>query len=104
MSVMSHTKESQQYLYSSTPPHSPFCPADWDEQRRDYIKKHPGANMTRYGRSRLLLVTGSQPGTCSNAVGDYLLLKSLKNKMDYCDRHDMEVRGRGTSVMSLGRL
>ena len=42
-----------------------------------------------------MLLTGSQPATCGNDVGDFLLLKSIKNKMDYCDRHEMEVRGRG---------
>ncbi|CAI5535581.1 unnamed protein product [Closterium sp. Naga37s-1] len=64
---------------------------DWDEQRADYVRKHPGSNETRQGKARVMLVTGSQPGVCDNDVGDFLLLKSLKNKLDYCSPRDIEI-------------
>lgn len=64
---------------------------DWDEQRQDFIRKHPGCNATREGRPRAMLVTGSQMGVCDNDVGDFLLLKSLKNKMDYCSPRDIQI-------------
>ncbi|CAI6009014.1 unnamed protein product [Closterium sp. NIES-65] len=64
---------------------------DWDEQRADYVRKHPGCNETRQGKARVMLVTGSQPGVCDNDVGDFLLLKSLKNKLDYCSPRDIQI-------------
>ncbi|AQK79708.1 Xyloglucan 6-xylosyltransferase 2 [Zea mays] len=41
-------------------------------------------------KPRVLLVTGSSPKPCENPVGDHYLLKSIKNKMDYCRVHDIE--------------
>ncbi|CAI6005379.1 unnamed protein product [Closterium sp. NIES-64] len=74
------------------PPLPPFpFRADWDEQRADYVRKHPGCNETRQGKARVMLVTGSQPGVCDNDVGDFLLLKSLKNKLDYCSPRDIQI-------------
>ena len=67
--------------------------ADWDQQRADYIRKHPGCNATSNAMPKVMLVTGSQPGTCGNDVGDFLLLRSIKNKMDYVDRRpNMQVQ------------
>ncbi|KAL9228180.1 hypothetical protein vseg_003788 [Gypsophila vaccaria] len=46
-------------------------------------------------RPRVLLVTGSLSLSlsrrCGNSLGDYYLLKSVKNKVDYCRLHGMEV-------------
>ena len=38
----------------------------------------------------MLLVTGSSPKPCENPVGDYYLLKAIKNKIDYCRLHGIE--------------
>ncbi|KAJ0427928.1 putative xyloglucan 6-xylosyltransferase [Helianthus annuus] len=49
--------------------------SDWDEQRGEWV----------------LLVTGSSPKPCENPVGDHYLLKSIKNKIDYCRIHGIEI-------------
>ncbi|KAM1958626.1 hypothetical protein FF1_004205 [Malus domestica] len=40
---------------------------------------------------RVLLVKGSQPSACSNPVGDHLLLRFFKNKVDYCRLHGCDI-------------
>ncbi|GLJ14963.1 hypothetical protein SUGI_0244260 [Cryptomeria japonica] len=66
--------------------------SDWDEQRSEWLKKNPGfPNFLPNGRPRILLVTGSAPKACENPVGDHLLLKSIKNKIDYCRLHGIEI-------------
>lgn len=42
-------------------------------------------------KPQILLVTGSQPTSCQNAEGDHYLLKSVKNKIDYCRLHGIEM-------------
>jgi xyloglucan 6-xylosyltransferase len=72
---------------------------DWDAQRSQW-KLHNDPNVStstvvpRSGlqlQPRMLLVTGSQPQHCANPVGDHYLLKSFKNKLDYCRLHSMEM-------------
>lgn len=64
---------------------------NWDEQRAVWLQKHPSMKKNSEGKGRILLVTGSQPKPCENPVGDHLLLKSLKNKIDYCRLHDIDI-------------
>lgn len=64
---------------------------NWDEQRAVWLERHPGAGKNTRGKDRVLLVTGSQPKHCDNPSGDHLLLKSLKNKVDYCRLHDIQI-------------
>ncbi|KAG0585457.1 hypothetical protein M758_2G012300 [Ceratodon purpureus] len=64
---------------------------NWDEQRALWLQEHPIMKKNSQGNNRILLVTGSQPKPCDNPVGDHLLLKSLKNKMDYCRLHDIDI-------------
>ncbi|KAK4791236.1 hypothetical protein SAY86_031649 [Trapa natans] len=57
----------------------------WDQLRAEWLKNNPSRPST-VGPSkmpRVLLVTGSSSELCENPVGDHLLLKSIKNKMDY---------------------
>ncbi|KAG0620386.1 hypothetical protein M758_4G212200 [Ceratodon purpureus] len=65
--------------------------SNWDEQRAVWLHNHPGANMTAAGKPKVLLVTGSQPKQCVNPMGNFQLLKAMKNKVDYCRLHDIEV-------------
>ena len=66
--------------------------SDWDEKRGEWLRKNPGfSNFVQPGKPRVLLVTGSAPKPCENPVGDHYLLKSIKNKMDYCRLHGIEV-------------
>lgn len=66
--------------------------SDWNQQRQDWMSKNPSrASSLPNGKPRILLVTGSQPTACDNPVGDHYLLKSVKNKIDYCRLHDIEI-------------
>ncbi|KAK6930157.1 Glycosyltransferase 34 [Dillenia turbinata] len=66
--------------------------SDWDEQRADWLKENPNfPNFLGPNKPRVLLVTGSSPKPCENPVGDHYLLKSIKNKVDYCRLHGIEV-------------
>ncbi|KAG9139666.1 hypothetical protein Leryth_020094 [Lithospermum erythrorhizon] len=65
---------------------------DWDEQRGQWLKKHLDfPNFIMPNKPRVLLVTGSSPKPCENPVGDHYLLKSIKNKIDYCRLHGVEI-------------
>lgn len=66
--------------------------SDWDELRRKWLKNNRGfLNFIRSGKPRVLLVTGSSPEKCENSIGDHYLLKSIKNKIDYCRLHGIEI-------------
>nr|ABK24302.1 unknown [Picea sitchensis]ACN41079.1 unknown [Picea sitchensis] len=66
--------------------------SDWDDQRREWLAENPAfPNFLPGGRPRILLVTGSAPAPCENPVGDHFLLKSIKNKIDYCRLHGIEI-------------
>ncbi|GJN08128.1 hypothetical protein PR202_ga26020 [Eleusine coracana subsp. coracana] len=65
---------------------------DWDEQRRRLAPPPPGdAALPQRRQAPGLLVTGSSPKPCENPVGDHYLLKSIKNKIDYCRVHGIEI-------------
>lgn len=63
----------------------------WDEDRKVWLEKNPQFPSYVSGKPRILLVTGSRPSPCDNAIGDHYLLKSLKNKIDYCRIHGIEI-------------
>ncbi|XP_023548364.1 xyloglucan 6-xylosyltransferase 1-like [Cucurbita pepo subsp. pepo] len=66
--------------------------SDWDERRRKWLENSRGfRHFTRPGKPRVLLVTGSSPEQCENPIGDHYLLKSIKNKIDYCRLHGIEI-------------
>ncbi|XP_010938345.1 xyloglucan 6-xylosyltransferase 2 [Elaeis guineensis] len=81
------------------PPRDPNIPyslgpkiSDWDEQRAAWLRRHPESpNFWGSNKPRVLLVTGSSPKPCENPVGDHYLLKSIKNKIDYCRVHGIEI-------------
>ncbi|XP_054808065.1 glycosyltransferase 6-like [Prosopis cineraria] len=58
---------------------------NWDEKRRKWLQLHP--SLAAGAQDRILLVTGSQPSPCKNRIGDHLLLRAFKNKVDYCRIH-----------------
>ncbi|KAF7129138.1 hypothetical protein RHSIM_Rhsim10G0098300 [Rhododendron simsii] len=60
---------------------------NWDEKRQKWLHHHPSfAAAARGGGvlNHVVVVTGSQPTPCQNPVGDALLLRLFKNKVDYC--------------------
>lgn len=63
----------------------------WDEQRRAWLLENPELASLPSGKPRILLVTGSPPKPCDNPAGDHYLLKSIKNKIDYCRLHNIEI-------------
>ncbi|XP_022848762.1 xyloglucan 6-xylosyltransferase 2-like [Olea europaea var. sylvestris] len=66
--------------------------SDWDQQRGEWLKNNPNfPNFIAPNKPRVLLVTGSSPKPCENPVGDHYLLKSIKNKIDYCRLHGIEI-------------
>lgn len=66
--------------------------SDWDQQRSEWHKTNPDfPNFIGPNKPRVLLVTGSSPKPCENPVGDHYLLKSIKNKIDYCRLHGIEI-------------
>ncbi|XP_051126865.1 putative glycosyltransferase 7 [Andrographis paniculata] len=62
---------------------------NWDEKRRQWLEQHP--SFLAGAENRILMVTGSQATPCKNPIGDYLLLKLFKNKVDYCRRHGIDI-------------
>lgn len=66
--------------------------SDWDEQRANWLTENPDyPNFLAPNKPRVLLVTGSSPKPCENPVGDHYLLKAIKNKIDYCRLHGIEI-------------
>ncbi|KAE8720472.1 putative glycosyltransferase 5 [Hibiscus syriacus] len=65
--------------------------SNWDQQRQIWLSQNPGFPNFINGKARILLVTGSPPNPCDNAIGDHYLLKAIKNKIDYCRLHGMEI-------------
>ncbi|EMS48021.1 Putative glycosyltransferase 3 [Triticum urartu] len=64
----------------------------WNAKRRQWLSQNPGfPSRDARGNPRILLVTGSSPGPCDNPAGDHYLLKSTKNKIDYCRLHGIEI-------------
>lgn len=54
---------------------------DWDEKRAQWFHHHP--DLAIGSDNRVLILTGSQPKPCQNPIGDHLLLRLFKNKVDY---------------------
>lgn len=65
--------------------------SDWDQQREVWLSQNPEFPNFVRGKARILLVTGSPPNPCDNPIGDHYLLKSVKNKIDYCRIHGIEI-------------
>ncbi len=67
---------------------------DWDAQREiAKAKKRFNAadQSSESSKPLILLITSSHPHSCEHERGDEMLLKSIKNKMDYCRLHDIEL-------------
>ncbi|VVA91799.1 unnamed protein product [Arabis nemorensis] len=64
---------------------------NWDSQRKVWLTQNPEFPSILNGKARILLLTGSPPGPCDKPIGDYYLLKSVKNKIDYCRLHGIEI-------------
>ncbi|KAL9245849.1 hypothetical protein vseg_019452 [Gypsophila vaccaria] len=62
---------------------------NWDQKRSQWLLKKQ--SKVKSDLSRVVVATGSQPGPCENPIGDHLLLRLFKNKVDYCRIHGCHV-------------
>lgn len=62
---------------------------NWDQKRTEWLEQHP--SYASGLQDRILVLTGSQPGPCKNPIGDHLLLRFFKNKVDYCRIHGYDI-------------
>ena len=65
--------------------------SNWDQERSNWLNKNPEFPNYVNGKARVLLVTGSPPGPCDAPIGDHYLLKFIKNKIDYCRIHGIDI-------------
>lgn len=65
--------------------------SNWNEARKIWLDQNPQFPNYVNGKARILLVTGSPPSPCDNPIGDHYLLKAIKNKIDYCRIHGIEI-------------
>ncbi|KAM6569541.1 hypothetical protein CsatB_017526 [Cannabis sativa] len=64
---------------------------NWNQERKAWLDSNPEFPSYVNGKPRILLVTGSPPKPCDNPIGDHYLLKGIKNKIDYCRLHGIEI-------------
>jgi hypothetical protein len=64
---------------------------DWDAKRAQWLRSRGLGGRNGGGPERVVMVTGSQPEPCRGPGGDHLLLRFLKNKVDYCRLHGIEL-------------
>ncbi|XP_047938538.1 probable xyloglucan 6-xylosyltransferase 5 [Salvia hispanica] len=64
---------------------------NWDLDKKLWRRRNPQFPYFINGRPKIYLVTGSPPSPCENSIGDHYLLKFLKNKIDYCRIHGIEL-------------
>ncbi|KAI4315085.1 hypothetical protein L6164_027931 [Bauhinia variegata] len=62
---------------------------NWDQKRNQWPKLRP--SLAAGAKDRILLVTGSEPEPCKNPIGDHLLPRTSKNKVDYCPIHGYDI-------------
>ncbi|VVB09883.1 unnamed protein product [Arabis nemorensis] len=62
---------------------------NWDEKRKQWLESHP--SFKPGSDNRIVMVTGSQSSPCKNPIGDHLLLRCFKNKVDYCRIHGHDI-------------
>ncbi|KAL5706716.1 hypothetical protein ACHQM5_024849 [Ranunculus cassubicifolius] len=62
---------------------------NWDSKRQQWLSLHPSFSVK--SQERILMITGSQPSACKSPIGDHLLLRFFKNKVDYCRIHGHDI-------------
>ncbi|WVZ51349.1 hypothetical protein U9M48_002502 [Paspalum notatum var. saurae] len=61
--------------------------AGWDAKRAEWLR----SRRRRNARERVVMVSGQQPEPCPGDAGDHLMLRFLKNKLDYCRLHGIQL-------------
>ncbi|KAF8694395.1 hypothetical protein HU200_038272 [Digitaria exilis] len=60
---------------------------DWDAKRASWLRSRGLLGSPE----KVVMVSGSQPEPCRATTGDHLLLRFLKNKLDYCRLHGIKL-------------
>ncbi|OEL19243.1 putative glycosyltransferase 6 [Dichanthelium oligosanthes] len=63
----------------------------WDAKRAAWLRTRGLDPNSAAVTTRVVMVTGSQPEPCKGPGGDHALLRFLKNKLDYCRLHGVEL-------------
>uniref|UniRef100_K3ZIJ5 Glycosyltransferase 6 n=1 Tax=Setaria italica TaxID=4555 RepID=K3ZIJ5_SETIT len=63
----------------------------WDAKRAAWLRSRGLGGRRRSAPERVVMVSGSQPEPCAGDAGDDLMLRFLKNKLDYCRLHGIEL-------------
>ncbi|CAO2141967.1 unnamed protein product [Urochloa humidicola] len=63
----------------------------WDAKRAAWLRSRGLATGRGSPDQHVVMVSGSQPGPCKSPVGDHLLLRTFKNKLDYCRLHGIKL-------------
>ncbi|KAJ3683054.1 hypothetical protein LUZ60_013281 [Juncus effusus] len=65
---------------------------DWDSKHAEWLKLNLNfPNFFKPSKPRVLLVTGSSPKPCAKPAGDFYQVKAIKNKIDYCRIHGIDI-------------
>ncbi|PWA69227.1 Galactosyl transferase [Artemisia annua] len=62
---------------------------DWDQKRTAWLELHP--TFFPKSHERVFLVTSSKSTPCESPTGDHYLLRTYRNKVDYCRIHGYDV-------------
>ncbi|KAF7098180.1 hypothetical protein CFC21_099940 [Triticum aestivum] len=67
--------------------------AGWDAKRAEWLRLHYpfGLRARRGPGERVVMLSGSQSHPCAGDGGDHMLLRFLKNKVDYARLHGIEL-------------
>ncbi|PWA88973.1 galactomannan galactosyltransferase 1 [Artemisia annua] len=63
---------------------------NWDQKRQAWLKMHPSFKPKSH-EVRVFIVTGSQSAPCDGPTGDHYLLRTYRNKVDYCRIHGYDI-------------
>ncbi|KAF8779563.1 hypothetical protein HU200_002492 [Digitaria exilis] len=61
----------------------------WDAKRASWLRSR--GLLLRRSPEKVVMISGSQPEPCHGDAGDHLLLRFLKNKLDYCRLHGIKL-------------
>ena len=61
----------------------------WDQKRIAWLELHP--TFLPKSHERVFLVTSSKSTPCKSPTGDHYLLRTYRNKVDYCRIHGYDI-------------
>ena len=61
------------------------------KENKNWLHQNPEYPNFVRGKPRILLLISSPPKPCDNPIENHYLFKSIKNKIDYCRLHEIEI-------------